>query len=422
MHRSPREPPRGLVLDEEEWRRLLADPDSSSYEAFLHLTREQEDLLAAPPPVLLSGTAGSGKTTLSVYYLLRGARHGGRRLFLTYNPLLKRLAERVYAGLADRRTAVADAEPPRFALFREIALEAAGGARAGFLPEREVGMPEFAAILRDHRDRGRIDVELAWEEIRSIIKGATLPLDPKRCVALVGRFTAGTASTAERRELVEYLAGLRNLGIGRKAEAALERRSPFRDWDELLAVLLLPPGDARAASGGEALRWIADLVTKHPADFSRPLLDLDDYLALGRKRAPNFHHDRSALHALAVFYQERLERAGRWDEIDLARAALRTREASASSPTWDLVVCDEVQDLADVQIALLFRLASDPRSVVLTGDPRQILNPTGFRWEEVKYRFRERGLAVPDVRRLSLNFRCVGPIVRLANALLDLKA
>ena len=75
-----------------------------------------------------------------------------------------------------------------------------------------------------------------------------------------------------------------------------------------------------------------------------------------------------------------------------------------------------------MQIALLFRLAADPRSMVLTGDPRQIINPTGFRWEEVKYRFRERGLPVPEVRRLSLNFRCVGPIVRLANALLDLKA
>jgi len=58
---------------------------------------------------------------------------------------------------------------------------------------------------------------------------------------------------------------------------------------------------------------------------------------------------------------------------------------------------------------------------VLTGDPKQIINPSGFRWEEVRNKFYERGIAVPEVRHLRLNFRCVGSIVRLANALLDLK-
>ncbi|MDD5205602.1 MAG: 3'-5' exonuclease, partial [Desulfobacterales bacterium] len=45
----------------------------------------------------------------------------------------------------------------------------------------------------------------------------------------------------------------------------------------------------------------------------------------------------------------------------------------------------------------------------------------GFRWEEVRNRFYERGLRVPPLHHLSLNFRSVGSIVRLANALLDLK-
>jgi hypothetical protein len=417
-------PQRWLVFDEEEWGRLLASSDPASFEGFLYLTREQEQLLATAPPVLISGTAGSGKTTLSVYYLLRGARHDGRRLFLTYNPLLKRMAERIYAGLVEKRVETSVAPPPRFALFRDIALETAGGPQAGFPAEAEVGLREFAGILHDHRDRSRIDAELAWEEIRAIIKGATVPLDPKRGAVLAERFIRGGASTAERRDLVDYMAGLRNFGVGRKAEAALERRAFFRDWDDFLSALSSPNEKAAAAADAlsAALQTVSEMVARHPADFSQPLLSLDDYLALGRKRAPNFRQDRAALYAVAVFYQERLERSGRWDEIDLARAALRRLEASPGTAGWDLVVCDEVQDLADVQIALLFRFAADPRSVVLTGDPRQIINPTGFRWEEVKYRFRERGLPAPEVRRLSLNFRCVGPIVRLANALLDLKA
>lgn len=419
-------PQRWLVFNDEELHRLLASPDPDSYEVFLHLTGEQEQLLATAPPILISGTAGSGKTTLSVYYLLRGAHHGARRLFVTYNPLLKRMAERIYAGLAEKRAGTAATEPPRFALFREIAVDAAGGV-AAFPPEKEVRLREFIAIMRDHKDRRRIDPELVWEEIRSIIKGATVPIDPRRCVFLVQRVTSGTCSAAERQELLDYCSALGNLGLGRKAESSLARRSLCRSWDDFL-LALASPSDRAPAALRPALQTVADLVAKHSSDFSRPLLPLDDYLALGRKRAPNFHHDREALYEVAQFYQERLERSGKWDEIDLARTALRRKAADApgrGSPEarpWDLVVCDEVQDLADVQIALLFRLVSDPRSVVLTGDPRQIINPTGFRWEEVRYRFRERGLPPPEIHRLSLNFRCVGPIVRLSNALLDLKA
>jgi tetratricopeptide (TPR) repeat protein len=169
---------------------------------------------------------------------------------------------------------------------------------------------------------------------------------------------------------------------------------------------------------GEILR----LVEKNAADFKSPLLSEEEYFALGRKRAPSFLYDRKEIHAIARFYQERLERMGSWDEIDLTKAALERLDGTRGEFSYDLVVCDEVQDLADLQLSLLFRLASDPRNVVLTGDPRQIINPTGFRWEEVKTKLYERGLAVPPVHRLSLNFRCVGAVVRLSNALLDLKA
>ena len=74
-----------------------------------------------------------------------------------------------------------------------------------------------------------------------------------------------------------------------------------------------------------------------------------------------------------------------------------------------------------MQLALLFRLAHDPRRTVLTGDPKQIINPSGFRWEEVRARYYERGLPVPPVINLSINFRSVGNIVSLANEVLLLK-
>ena len=59
--------------------------------------------------------------------------------------------------------------------------------------------------------------------------------------------------------------------------------------------------------------------------------------------------------------------------------------------------------------------------MVLAGDTKQIINPSGFRWEEVRNKFFERGIQVPKVHALRINFRCVGSVVKLANALLDLK-
>ena len=76
---------------------------------------------------------------------------------------------------------------------------------------------------------------------------------------------------------------------------------------------------------------------------------------------------------------------------------------------------------ADIQLALIFRLVRSPEGLVLAGDTKQIINPSGFRWEEVRNKFYERGIQVPRVHALRINFRCVGNVVKLANALLDLK-
>jgi hypothetical protein len=414
-------PQKWLVFDEEEWLRLLAAPENGPFEVFLFLTREQEALLKAVPPVLLSGTAGSGKTTLAVYYLLRGAAAGSRAVFLTYNPLLRAMAERMYAGLASLRPGAAPSTPPRFMVYRDLLREITRGASSRFPPEGEVGLAEFAQILNDHPDRRSYDPELVWEEIRSIIKGSKMPLRPPRLSRLAARFTVRQLTRWEREELSDMLLGIENLGVAREVEAFIGRWSSLGSYREFLRKVSLGEAEGRLECDA-VLAEVVRLVEASGTDFSAPLLSAEEYLSLGRKRAPSFVYDRREIYRIAEYYQDRLSRSGRWDEIDLSRAALQVLEDTGEGSAWDLVICDEVQDLTDVQISLLFRLAADPRSVVLTGDSRQVINPSGFRWEEVKNKLYERGLPVPAVHRLALNFRCVGSIVRLSNALLDLKA
>ena len=123
-------PQKWMVVGDEEWERLLRTSKPDDIELHLRLTSAQESILAREPPLLLSGTAGSGKTTISVYYMLRSGP-SKRRLFVTYSPWLKRYSRRIYDGLLSgnpsgqaaaataprrrpARTAAPTAAPPTF--------------------------------------------------------------------------------------------------------------------------------------------------------------------------------------------------------------------------------------------------------------------------------------------------------------------
>ena len=430
-------PQRWLVVDEEEWRRLQTAHASDHVELYLFLTREQAHLLHREPPLLLSGTAGSGKTTIAVYFLLRhrvrqltaaGApvvtaeppATAERALFLTYSPHLKRFSERIYRGLVKATDLEHAPQAVRFATFGELLAEIVthGGGHRWQTPP--AGLEEFHAIFQNHPGAARYDAELVWEEIRSIIKGAKSPVSRRRFGELAARVQAAQATQGERAELAEYLVRLEHLELGARLDGVRARRTSFAALSEFIACVRT--GDAARGDEQAALLAAAGrLVEKQAGRLDQPLLTLREYEGLGNKRAPNFPFDRRDIHRIAEYYQERLEAAGRYDEIDLTRAALLYLEQHGDQFRYDLVVCDEVQDFTDVQLALLFRLASDPLRTVLTGDPKQIINPSGFRWEEVRARYYERGLQVPEVINLSINFRSVGNIVSLANKLLLLK-
>ena len=437
-------PQRWLVVDDEEWRRLQAAHRSDHLELYLYLTPEQARLLASEPPLLLSGTAGSGKTTIAVYFLLRhrvrrlaggtaagepplaaeaAAEAGAQReraLFLTCSAYLKRFSERMYGGLVTATDQQRAPQTVRFATYGEVLEEILGRGGRHLQHGPPAGLAEFRAIFQNHPGAARYDAELVWEEIRAIIKGAKPQVSMRRFAELAARAGAGSAAARERAELAEYVVRLANLEVGSRLDAMRERRTSFASLREFTASLRSGDpsrGQEQQFLLGAALR----LLGKQSARLDQPLLTLREYEGLGARRAPNFPFERREIHAIAEYYQEQLEAAARYDEIDLTRAALRYLDRHDDQFRFDLVVCDEVQDFTDLQLALLFRLAGDPRRTVLTGDPKQIINPSGFRWEEVRARYYERGLAVPDVVNLSINFRSVGNIVGLANELLLLK-
>jgi tetratricopeptide (TPR) repeat protein len=315
---------------EEDLQRLS---EAGGDELELKLTREQYEILRAPGPLLLAGSAGSGKTTIAIHRLAAAALQADppAALYLSYSAVLVEHARGLYRDLVMAQTSQ-DIEPgraPDFFTFEDL--------YRSLVPRdfrEHQARPMTEELFREwFRKSGRsLDPALVWEELRSILKGACLTL-------------------------------------------------------------------------------------------SQPMLDEATYFDLGRKRAPLFVDERPEIWRIAQRYQEWLAEEGRSDRIDLCRRAfseLRHRKAR-----YDVVICDEVQDLTELEVAFVLALSRRPglEGVLLTGDTQQIVNPSGFRWAEVR-RLTAKAAhlrAAPEVVRLRRNLRSVRPLVEMANALLLLR-
>ena len=406
---------RWFVLDEREWRRLSIY-ETGDFEIALYLTPQQAKLLQLPPPLFLSGTAGSGKTTLAVYYLLRPHLHGKPKIFLTYNSALRNFSERLYWGLTALPES-ADPSPPEFLTFSQLCRRLIPRSKQRFPPEKEIRLSDFERIFKKWSSGGRFDSALVWEEIRSIIKGAKPPIDRRRVGELIEATLRDGGNGDLLRDLREELLSLARTSAGPSADETFRRQlglntvGTARDIEELHR--------SRTTDLQRALTTLQKRLKKWNFGEAGSLMTLQDYERLGRKKAPDFHAKRPELYRLAEKYQSELDSLGCWDEIDLTRAAISSLHGSRLA--CDFLVCDEAQDLTDLQIELLLRLPSDPRSVLLAGDPKQIVNPSGFRWEEARQLFYDRRLEVPEVHDLTINFRCAGNLVELANSLILFK-
>jgi DNA helicase-2/ATP-dependent DNA helicase PcrA len=316
------------LATEEDLQRLF----DAGEELELKLTREQYQVLRTAGPLLLAGSAGSGKTTIAIHRLaaaaLQPAPSPVTALYLSYSQALVDHARVLYRDLV----AAKGAEPGRAPDFFTF-----GDLYRSLVPRdfrEHQARPMSEALFREwFRKAGRsLDPALVWEELRSILKGSCL--------------------------------------------------SP-----------------------------------------TQPMLDEAAYFELGRKRAPLFVDERPEIWRIAQRYQEWLAEEGRSDRIDLCRRAFA--ELRQRKPRYDVVICDEVQDLTELEVAFVLSLSRRPglEGVLLTGDMQQIVNPSGFRWAEVR-RLTGKAAhlrAAPEVVRLRRNLRSVRPLVELACSVLLLR-
>ena len=407
-------------LSDSEWDRFK-EYQQNHFELPLYLSPKQQDVLDRPLPLLVSGTAGSGKTTLAISYLLKLQEAKGKKLFVTFNRFLKNEAHKLYHGLLNASPLRDEYRDPDFHTLKEYCLNLAAHYHQTYHPEAEVNFERFQEILRSFKKTNSFDTALIWEEIRSIIKGALPQINIDVLQKALHEIENGQTSTQLLDSLQQQFFIFSRMASLHKIDQLCQK---YLQSDTLLfAKKLKGFVNTNPSYVLTILERSLNYLQKERELTRRKYLSFADYEALGKKKAPNFFFDRQEIYGLFEKYQDYLESNNLWDDLDLSRESMNLlKKDSANAFRYDLVVCDEVQDLTDVQHQLLFSIARSPLNMLLSGDSRQIINPSGFRWEELKRHFYERELRIPEILFLNLNFRSSGSIVELSNTLLDLKS
>ena len=314
-----------IIIDEKEWQELF---DQNIEELELKLSKEQAKAVNSKGPSLVRGSAGSGKTTVTVYRLAKALQENptAKVLYVTYSKALLNTVESLFKDLFKARRLDLPINMPEFLTFPELYQKIT---RINVESSSIIRYPAFDEWYNMIYRQG--DSSLAWEEIRGIIKGACLDLD-------------------------------------------------------------------------------------------RQHLSKQEYEDLGKKRAPLFVEERPEIYKIFSTYLSSFNKDQNYDDLDLAREALKRLETQKTFQ-YDSIVCDEGQDLTELELSLLMTLCRDKSGLFFAADPQQIVNPSGFRWAELKMQLKNKlqGQSLPPIQSLTRNYRSVESIVRLANTLISLK-
>ena len=149
-------------------------------------------------------------------------------------------------------------------------------------------------------------------------------------------------------------------------------------------------------------------------DLEKKLIPKEDYLSLNKKYTVYSKETREEIYEFALKYQGWLEEKNHVDENDLARRMILEKKE-----LFECIICDEIQDLTEIEIYMLKKLVIGGENLFFAGDIHQIINPTYFNFSRVKTLFYQDTSYVE--RELSKNYRSQKKIVDLANELSDLR-
>ncbi|ACB49986.1 hypothetical protein cce_0635 [Crocosphaera subtropica ATCC 51142] len=339
----------------EQWEKAIIE---NSADLPYLLTLQEKELVEKTETLLISGSAGTGKTTIGLYRLLNWAKQRlndekeGKALYIAYNPVLVQEVKKQFERLIRLDEFKIDSQEIfdiiQFQTIEELCENRINNSNSEFLNDREkLNYNKFEKKYEEktYHKKG-YPAYFIWEEIRGVIKGSHL-------------------------------------------------------------------------------------------ETESPLLSLEDYKNKGKNRSHVIScEERPEIHNLACWYQKTLSQEKDkkktkkkdkkkrpieyYDEIDLTREALKIIRDNKFKQ-YNLVICDEVQDFAEIQIRLLVEMSKKDSQLIFAGDLNQMISPSGFRWEDLTVNLYNLDFECEKLNNLTLNFRNIKSLANLSHQLLKLR-
>ncbi len=159
-----------IIESEEEWQSAI----QSGADLCLLLTPKENKLINTYGNILISGSAGTGKTTVGLYRLARTLQMNPAAmcLYVAYNPILVKESEEQFKQLWGNSYGDLPLKP-NFLTIRDLCLKITKDFGKEF-DRHIVDYPQFHQRYIKKPESREYPPSLIWDEIRSVIKGANL--------------------------------------------------------------------------------------------------------------------------------------------------------------------------------------------------------------------------------------------------------
>ena len=385
------------VINVETMGQLLDERDDK---AIYYLNDEQFRCLApTDAPMFIFGSAGSGKTTINIHKAFLLATQPIKIAYFTYSSYLVEDAKKLFQKIIQESPEYKGEEIGRRVQFYHLndylSQEVSSYQTVSFEAFR-TWIIERQPLLLKQLGLGIYDI---FKEIRGIIKG----MIPKEWID----YRIDLSNQSVPSDVVDIivkkgLATRQDNILVLHAEKLYEAKSRFLDQYELRAVLLMH-------------QWLDEYLINHP------ILPKEIYLKLDEQYCLYTVAERELLYELTLRYQSFLLEEGKVDENDLARLFLR-KLMNQEISLFDFVIADEIQDLTEIQIYCLIRLARHRNHLLFTGDINQTIRPTYFHTGRIESILKTSNTHLDFIKhQLVKNYRGTKEVVDLANQVVDLR-
>ena len=385
------------VINVETMGQLL---DEREDKAVYYLNDEQFECLApTDAPTFIFGSAGSGKTTINIHKAFILAMQPIKVAYFTYSSYLVEDAKKLFQKILEESPEYrADELLKRvhFYHLNDYISQEVSIYQTVSYEQFRTWVIERQPLLLKQLGIGIYDI---WKEIRGIIKG----MIPKEWID----YRVNMKEWSLASDLVEVIV---KKGLGHvdgedlvlHAEKLYEAKTRFLDQYELKAVLLM--------------HQILDQYLLNHA-----LIPKEIYLKLDEQYCLYSSSQRELLYELTLRYQMFLSAEGKVDENDMARQFLN-RLMNQNVPLFDFVIADEIQDLTEIQIYCLIRLARNRNNLLFSGDINQTIRPTYFHTGRIESILKTSNTHLGFIKhQLVKNYRSTKEVVDLANQVVNLR-